>query len=103
MKTSYILLGAALLLSSTVFTSCGDKLSELPTQYKVDGNVVSDQSSAQRLLNGVYYTFVASGTDNYDQQATLCNSYYDTFTADFAGLYEYYQGLICLKPMEVRR
>ncbi len=92
MKTSYILFGAALLLGGTMFTSCNDKLSELPTQYKVDGNVVVDQKSAQRLLNGMYYTFVASGTDNYDQQATQCNRYYDTFTADFAGLYEYYQG-----------
>lgn len=92
MKISYILFGAALMLGSTVFTSCGDKLSELPTQYKVDGNVVSDQKSAQRLLNGMYYTFVLSGTDNYDQQTTACSGYYDVYTADFAGLYEYYQG-----------
>lgn len=92
MKTSYILLGAALLLGSTAFTSCNDKLSELPKQYKVDGNVVVDQKSAQRLLNGMYYTYVASGTDNYDQQSTTCVSYYDIWPADFAGLYKYYQG-----------
>ena len=92
MKTSYIILGAALLLGGTVLTSCDDKLSELPKQYTVDGNVVIDQKSAQTLLNGMYYTFVASGTDNYDQQSTPCNRYYDSFPADFAGLYEYYQG-----------
>ena len=92
MKTAYILLGAALLLGGTALTSCDDKLSELPKQYKVDGNAVVDQKSAQTLLNGMYYTYVKSGTDNYDQQSTQCDMYYSVLPADFAGLYKYYQG-----------
>lgn len=92
MKTSYILLGAALLLASSALTSCDDKLSELPKQYKVDGNVVVDQKSAKALLNGMYYTYVGSKVDNYDVQSTGVCSLYGIYPANFAGLLEYYQG-----------
>lgn len=37
--------------------SCDDQLNALPTQSKVEGNVIVDQKSAEVALNGVYYCF----------------------------------------------
>ncbi|ASZ13260.1 RagB/SusD family nutrient uptake outer membrane protein [Chitinophaga sp. MD30] len=43
-------------------SSCKDQLNALPSQEKVDGNVVVDQKSAEVALNGVYYQFAEAGT-----------------------------------------
>lgn len=92
MKILHIIIWANFLLASISLMSCDDKLSELPKQYKVDGNVVVNQKSAENLLNGMYYIYANSGVDNYNQQTTNCNLYYSVMPADFSGLYKYYQG-----------
>lgn len=51
-------------------TSCDDQLNALPSQSKVEGNVIVDQKSAEVALNGVYYRF-AQGGDDRDTPSTL--------------------------------
>lgn len=82
------MLAAALLLG----TSCDDKLSALPTQSKVDGNLVVDQKSAEYALNGIYYRYAMCQVDNYAVESTGCATYYEIYPANAAGLVTYYQG-----------
>ncbi|MGI6224364.1 MAG: RagB/SusD family nutrient uptake outer membrane protein [Prevotella sp.] len=93
MKIQYIINGfGAVLCACTLFSSCGDDLNALPSQSKVDGNVVVDAKSAEIALNGVYYQYAMCGTDYYDVASTMCSSYYEAYPADIAGTLEYYQG-----------
>ncbi len=45
-------------------SACKKELNVLPTTSQVDGNVITDATSASTVLNGVYYRFAASGVDN---------------------------------------
>ncbi len=88
-----IFLGA--IMAATIvggFSSCTGELDALPTQMKVDGNVVVDQRSAQQLLNGMYYKFAHCGEDYYGVNSTDFCSYGNAYPADFVGVIEYYQG-----------
>lgn len=76
----------------SLLTSCSDELNELPTQSKVDGNLVVDQKSAVVALNGIYYTYAMCGTDNYSVKSTGCSRFYELMSADLAGTCIYYQG-----------
>ena len=78
-------------------TGCSDQLNELPSQSKVDGNLVVDQRSAMVALNGIYYTFAMCGTDYYDVKSTRCSQWYEIIPADFAGTAIYYQGAYLLE------
>jgi hypothetical protein len=51
------------ILFATVQFSCKKELSALPSQSKVEGNVVIDQKSAEIALNGAYLLF-ADGADD---------------------------------------
>jgi len=44
--------------------SCKKQLNVYPTTSEVDGNVIVDTKSASTVLNGVYYRFANSGSDN---------------------------------------
>lgn len=93
MKAKNILyIGVSALLALSTFSACGDKLSELPQQYKVDGNVAVDQKTSKTLLNGMYYTYAKAGRDNYDNMSTSCFSTYSVWPSNFAGTIAYYQG-----------
>ena len=81
---------AATLVSG--LSSCTGELDALPTQQKVDGNVVVDQRSAQQLLNGVYYQYAHCQEDNYGVLSTGFSSQGSAYPADFCGVIEYYQG-----------
>jgi starch-binding outer membrane protein, SusD/RagB family len=41
--------------------ACKKQLNVYPTTAEVDGNLITDQASAQAVLNGVYYEFAAEG------------------------------------------
>lgn len=101
-KTTYRLLsatlGAAICLGAV---SCSDELNSLPSQSKVDGNLVVDQKSAVSALNGIYYTYAMCGTDKYGVKSTGCSSYYEGFPADLAGVSIYYQGAYYLETHDV--
>lgn len=81
-----------LLAAIVVNTSCDDQLNALPTQSKVDGNIIVDQKSAEVALNGVYYMYAKCGTDYYDVPSTMCFTEYELYPARLSGLVEYYQG-----------
>jgi hypothetical protein len=72
--------------------SCSEDLNELPSQSKVDGNLVVDYASAKGALNGVYYQYAMCGTDNYSVKSTRCSQYYEIFPANLGGTSTYYQG-----------
>jgi len=49
---------------ATLFLSCKRELNALPTQAKVEGNVIIDQKSAEVALNGAYLRFAEGGNDS---------------------------------------
>ena len=55
-----------ILLTGCLFAACKKELNVFPTTSEVDGNVIVDQSSAQVVLNGVYYKFADAGKDAYN-------------------------------------
>ena len=92
MKKSFLLyfLLAALIGMNT---SRDKTLNALPTQEKVDDNVIVDQKSAEIALNGVYYLFV-NVTENRTTglPGTTWAPSHEILPAQFAGLIENYQG-----------
>lgn len=92
MKIKNILAIGGILVTLTTITSCDDKLSALPTQSKVDGNLIVDQKSAEYALNGIYYQYAQCKTDNYNIESTGCSSLYEIYPANVAGTIVYYQG-----------
>ncbi|MCK9304118.1 MAG: RagB/SusD family nutrient uptake outer membrane protein [Bacteroidales bacterium] len=90
MKKIIILL--CLFTAIIVNTSCEDQLNALPTQSKVDDNLIVDQKSAEVALNGVYYTYAMCGNDYYDVPSTMCFLEYELYPAMLSGLVGYYQG-----------
>ncbi len=92
MKLANIFILGSLMTGTVLTASCDDQLSALPTQSKVDGNVVVDQKSAEAALNGIYYQFAQCTTDNYGVQSTNCASLYEVYPACIGGIITYYQG-----------
>lgn len=94
MKTNIrqIIYGGLALISVLTTTSCSDELNALPSQSKVDGNLVVDQKSAIAALNGIYYKYAMCGTDNYSVKSTKCSAVYEIYPANLAGANVYYQG-----------
>lgn len=89
MKTKITLLALAL---GFCLASCDDDLSALPTQEKVEGNLVVDQKSAKIALNGVYYTYAMCGTDNYSTLSTKAAMFTQTMPSNLTGTIDFYQG-----------
>lgn len=85
-----IITGVGFVLSA-VFTSCSDMLDALPSQQKVDDNLIVDQKSAEQALNGVYYMYAECGTDYYDVLSTKCAHNQETLPGMFAGTMDFYQ------------
>jgi hypothetical protein len=69
----------------------------LPTQVKVDGNLIVDQKSAEIALNGAYYRYAVCGLDNYNVPTTSCFNDFEIYPAQFGGVLLYYQGA---QPLE---
>ncbi|MBS1665427.1 MAG: RagB/SusD family nutrient uptake outer membrane protein [Bacteroidetes bacterium] len=59
MKHTHLSL-SVFLAAGLFFGACKKQLNVYPTTSLVDGNLITDQVSAQQVLNGVYYRFVAS-------------------------------------------
>ena len=93
---TYLMTGGCL-LAMALGTSCEDRLSALPSQSKVDGNLIVDQQSAEYALNGIYYMYAQCGTDYYDVLSTGCTSTQEIYPANFAGTITYYQGAYMLE------
>lgn len=80
-----------MLLGSSI-TACDDELNALPTQQVVEDDLITDASSAEVALNGVYYTYTRSGTDYFDMNSTLYAYCYEIFPGMFAGILNYGYG-----------
>ena len=89
MKINKIFLAGIMMLS---LVSCSNELDIVPSQQKVDANLIVDQKSAETAINGVYYTYAMCGTDRYDVKSTMCSMYYEILPSDIAGTCTYYQG-----------
>jgi starch-binding outer membrane protein, SusD/RagB family len=53
------------LLAIGSLLGCKKQLDVFPTTSEVDGHVITDQQSAQTVLNGVYYRFADAGLDEH--------------------------------------
>ena len=84
MKTKHIglliFLGVGLLSGG-----CKKELNVFPTTAEVDGNLITDQQTAEVVLNGVYSRFANSGEDIYGIPATLWSVVNETFPSELAG------------------
>lgn len=92
MKLANIFIFGSLLAGMALTTACDDQLSALPTQSKVEGNVVVDQKSAIAALNGIYYQFAQCKVDYYGVYSTGCASTYEVYPSNISGVLVYYQG-----------
>lgn len=92
MKLENIFVLGILFAGMALTTACDDQLSALPTQQKVEGNVVVDQKSAIAALNGIYYQFAQCKIDNYGVYSTGCASTYEVYPSNISGIVVYYQG-----------
>ena len=100
MKLRNIFIFGGLLAGMALTTACDDQLSALPTQSKVEGNVVVDQKSAIAALNGIYYQFAQCKVDNYGVHSTGCAQLYEIYPSDISGVIAYTKVLTCLKRTE---
>lgn len=60
--------------------ACKKQLNVYPTTSEVDGNVITDQVSAQAVLNGVYYRFADVA---YDDNSGLTSTFWTDVNADY--------------------
>lgn len=97
---TYAAAGGCLLMMALA-TACEDRLSALPSQSKVDDNLIVDQKSAEYALNGIYYMYAQCGTDYYDVLSTGCTMIQEIYPADFAGTITYYQGAYMMENHDV--
>ena len=90
-KTFLLYLFAIALLGLQI--SCDKTLNALPTQEKVDDNVIVDQKSAEIALNGAYY-FFANVSENRTTglPSTTWAPTHEVLPAQFTGVLEHYQG-----------
>lgn len=86
-KSNLIILLAC---AGTLF-ACKKSLNALPDQYKVEGNVIIDQRSAEVALNGAYYRFAEAGDDR-GTQSTQTSYNHEIMPAWATGLLDYAYG-----------
>ncbi len=82
-----ILYTLLLLLNCGVWTACKKQLNVYPTTTEVDGNVIVDANSAGTALNGVYYRFAASGTDQNSIPSTLWADAKEAYPSELGGMF----------------
>ncbi len=100
-KIKTYLAAGGCLLAMALSTACEDRLSALPSQSKVDDNLIVDQKSAEYALNGIYYMYAQCGTDYYDVLSTGCTSIQEIYPANLAGIITYYQGAYMLENHDI--
>ena len=76
-----IFFAAALLLCA-----CKKELNVYPTTSEADGNLITDQVTAQQVLNGVYYQFAAAAADNNNSGLTAWCDVNEAIPSELSGL-----------------
>jgi hypothetical protein len=82
----------SLIVLFAMLASCNKKLDVLPTSSEVDGNIISDLSSAKTALNGVYFQFANSGKDSYGVPAVLWVNLFQNVSSELSGMVVYPYG-----------
>jgi len=77
-------LALALLLGA-----CKKQLNVYPTTQEVDGNIITDEKSAETALNGVYYRMVGGGTDYNGVPTTAWYSLVEETSSQLSGMLSY--------------
>jgi hypothetical protein len=80
-----IFLTAALLVGA-----CKKELNVYPTTSEADGNLITNQLTAQQVLNGVYYAFAAGTTDGDNGLATEWSGPNEAYPSQLSGLVQTY-------------
>jgi hypothetical protein len=75
------------LLIAGLLGACKKELNVYPTTQEVDGNVIVDTKSAITVLNGVYYRFAASGTDDSGIPSTLWVDAKEGYPSELCGMF----------------
>ncbi|QIL37899.1 RagB/SusD family nutrient uptake outer membrane protein [Pedobacter sp. HDW13] len=75
-----------LVLPASMIIGCKKELNVFPTDRQVDGNVIIDAKSAATVLNGVYYRFANSGTDNNQIPSIKWMRTFETVPSELSGL-----------------
>ncbi|WEK21630.1 MAG: RagB/SusD family nutrient uptake outer membrane protein [Candidatus Pedobacter colombiensis] len=75
-----------LVLPACIFMSCKKELNVFPSDRQVDGNVIIDAKSAGTVLNGVYYRFANSSTDNNGVPSLRWIDVFETVPSELSGL-----------------
>ena len=66
------------------FGACKKELNVFPTTSEVDGNLITDQQSAQTVLNGVYYRF-ANTQLSFNNPVTFWEGVNEFYPSELAG------------------
>jgi hypothetical protein len=88
MKNSHLSLFICLAIGS-LSGACKKELNVFPTTSEVDGDVITDQKSAQVVLNGVYYRFANAGADYDKVPSTLWRDVHETIPSELSGSLKY--------------
>jgi hypothetical protein len=73
-------------------TGCKKELNVYPTTQEVNGDIITDQTSATTALNGVYYCFADAGTDYNGVPTTLWYNDHEQTPSQLSGMISYTYG-----------
>ncbi len=74
-----------ILIIGLLSTACHKDLNVFPTDADANGNLITDQTSAQLVLNGVYYRFAFGGADEAGVVSTRWTDINEHFPSELAG------------------
>ena len=85
MKKAHLSL-SVLLTAGLLFGACKKELNVFPTTSEADGNLITNQLTAQQVLNGVYYRFAGAYADGTNSYATGYYGVNEEYTSQLSGL-----------------
>jgi hypothetical protein len=88
----YILKIFLYILCASSLAACKKQLNVFPTTSEVDGNVITDESSAVSTLNGVYYCFANGGADYNQIPSTQWYQLFQNISSELSGMLTYPYG-----------
>jgi len=84
MRYKYIEIGI-LLAFGIALGACKKELNVFPGNANVDGDVITDQETAQRVLTGVYYRFANGSFDDLDNISTKWTDIFEDVPSQMVG------------------
>ncbi len=87
MKKNHLRL-SIFLTAGIVFGACKKELNVYPTTAEASGNLITNQLTAQQVLNGVYYRFAGAGIDPYGSESTEWSVPNEIYPSELSGSLE---------------